>query len=133
MDTLTQIRLMVFGAWVLFAVLALGSALVASLLLGARDAARQARLRTLVLERLASLGLGGAVDVKVRSSLFGARGGVVVNLTGYPRAAVWHAAQELSRALPPRVRLQLEGLEPRLRVAVRTTDLDGRPSRPLAA
>lgn len=132
MDTLTQIRLMVFGAWVLFAVLALGSALVASLLLGARDA-RQARLRTLVLERLASLGLGGAVDVKVRSSLFGARGGVVVNLTGYPRAAVWHAAQELSRALPPRVRLQLEGLEPRLRVAVRTTDLDGRPSRPLAA
>lgn len=132
MDTLTQIRLMVFGAWVLLAVLALGSALVASLLLGARDA-RQARLRTLVLERLASLGLGGAVDVKVRSSLFGARGGVVVNLTGYPRAAVWHAAQELSRALPPRVRLQLEGLEPRLRVAVRTTDLDGRPSRPLAA
>lgn len=132
MDTLTQIRLMVFGAWVLLAVLALGSALVASLLLGARDA-RQARLRTLVLERLASLGLGGAVDVKVRSSLFGARGVVVVNLTGYPRAAVWHAAQELSRALPPRVRLQLEGLEPRLRVAVRTTDLDGRPSRPLAA
>lgn len=132
MDTLTQIRLMVFGAWVLLAVLALGSALVASLLLGARDA-RQARLRTLVLERLASLGLGGAVDVKVRSSLFGARVVVVVNLTGYPRAAVWHAAQELSRALPPRVRLQLEGLEPRLRVAVRTTDLDGRPSRPLAA
>lgn len=132
MDTLTQIRLMVFGAWVLFAVLALGSALVASLLLGARDA-RQVRLRTLVLERLASLGLGGAVDVKVRSSLFGARGVVVVNLAGYPRAAVWHAAQELSRALPPRVRLQLEGLEPRLRVAVRTKDLDGRPSRPLAA
>lgn len=77
-------------------------------LLNLRDR-RQSRLYTWAPKELASGHLRGRVAIQVRCALFSPRSVVAVDMRACSRDEIWEAVGRLSRRLPPRVRLVVDG------------------------
>mgnify|MGYP001578926855 CR=1 FL=1 len=134
MDVLTQVRLMVLGAWVILAALTLGPALGLSWLLDFRDR-RQARLLGTAFEQLSASGVRERVAVRARCALFSQQSVVTIDMNACSREEIWDTIARLSRRFPPHVRLVVDGMGDRqlpVTLTVKTGDLLSRPSRPFA-
>lgn len=83
-------------------------------LLNLRDR-RQSRLHGSVLTQFGSLALRGRVAIQTRCALLSPRSVVAVDMRACSRDEIWEAVGRLSRSLPPRVRLVVDGtLDPQL-------------------
>lgn len=135
MDVLTQVRLMVFGAWIVLAVLTLGPALVLAWLLDHRDR-RQSRLLGTLFEQLSASGVRDRVAVRARCALFSQQSVVTIHMNACSREEIWDTIARLSQRFPPHVRLVVDGMGDRqlpVTLTVKTGDLLSRPPRPFAA
>lgn len=134
MDELTQIKLMVLGAWIILAVLTFGPSLGYSWLLDLRDR-RQSRLRATVLEQLGPSPARDRVEVRVHGALLSRRSIVTLDMRACSHEEIWDTIARLSQSLPPHARLVVDGMTNRqlpVTLTVRTREALSRP-QPSAA
>lgn len=129
--------LMQLGGLVAVIGLTCGPVLVLLALLNRRDR-RQARLVGTVLKELPRREFGGRVAVHVRCALVSPRSVVTVDMRACSREEIWEAIGRMSRSLPPRVQLVVDGtVDPQV-PATFTVEATSRlrlrsPSRPSVA
>lgn len=114
---------------------ALGPVLLSALLLNLRDR-RKARLLAAVLDLTSSPDLRGRLAIRVHSGILWPRSVVALHILLPSRNEIWDVVTRLSRCLPPRVRVEIDGLVDRqvpATLTVKTGDLLSRATRPFAA